>query len=459
MTRSLVIGSFLAVLATFTLVDATFGQTSWEQYRQRMNEVRERQYQRYEDWNRRQQGYYQERRRPGDQTDQGGFQIELRDRSIPPGDYRVQLPFGIQAHVSVQGQNPPPGPQSRPAWGGSFYAQVDDLTRRINKDLQDIRYGVRQSNHAHLNERVDETLAAAEQLHRLAQERTQEARLREQYDVFDDAWRHLAHELATHDYLNASWLRQEVTNVGQYENSLSQLLRIGDRPVYDRMRVAALTRQLRDATEHLLDDVQIEARDNPQVELLRRRVDRVRRLAAELEQSVAQGVSYRNVVEEYEDFDRAWRQLLASAQQVPEINPHLRTLGRRVRTIDTELHRELKVNPPVVVDPAHVRNLAQSVARQADHLADDLRYGVTNRDREVVRTAQEFAAVARSLERAVATLDDDEDRAAQAARQHWESLEKEMQSLRGERFEHAREMASALEKDLDRLLNMIAQSR
>jgi hypothetical protein len=433
-------------------------QTAWDQYRQQLEQMRTRQQQRYEDWRGQQETTYEKRRGSINQSGGSGFQLNLEDSSIPPGDYQVQLPFGIQARVRVQGgaaptQNPPPPTPL----GGAFYAQLDSLTRNITRDLRDIRYGVYQSKYEHLRHHVDETIAAAEQLHRRTHERAGNTQLHEQFSTFDDSWHRLVHELAQHNYLNAPWLRQEVSNITQFDNTLHQLLRVGDRPIYDRMRVAALARQLADTTKHLFEDAAHESRDNPQFEVVRRRADRVRRLASDLEEAVARGAAYSTVVEEYSEFDQSWHRLLATAQQIPEASRDLERLSRRIRAIDTELHRELKVNPPVVVTREQLQSLAESVARQADHLAEDVHRDVGDRNRDVARMADDFSAVARSLQRAVASPEDDEVNAARLTQQHWKTLEDHLQSTRSDRLEHARETASSLGRDVDRLVAMVTQ--
>jgi hypothetical protein len=332
------------------------------------------------------------------------------------------------------------------------------LSRRISDDLRDIRYGVYQTRRTELQQQVDEAAVAAGELQQAARQRSPQEQLRERFQAFDQTWHQLAHELANQNYLNASWIRREVETVSQNDNALHQMLHVGAAPVYDRVRVAALARQLVDATEHLLEDVKLESRNDPQADILRRRVERVRRLAADLEQAVAQDAALGSIVQEYEAFDQAWHRLLALGRQMPELDDHLRQMGRRIREIDLELHRELKVNPPVVIDPAHVRQLAENVARQADHLADDLQYSLGERDRDVLRMADDFAAAARDLQRAVAAPDQDAAAAAQAAQRYWKALYGRINQLRGDRVQHAQERSAALDQDLDRLLTQVGKS-
>jgi hypothetical protein len=442
-----------ALLGGVVLANWAEAQTPWERYREQLDRYRSQQAQRYEDWRQQQDQYRQERLRPGE-TANNGFQLNLRDSTIPPGNYRIQLPFGLQAQINVQGQNQP-----RPSgWGGSFYVQAGELSRRMSDDLRDIRYGVYQTRHTELQQQVDEALAAADQLQRAARQRAPQEQLRERFQAFDQTWHQVAHDLANRDYLNASWIRREVEMVSQSDNALHRMLQVGEAPVYDRLRVAALTRQLADATEHLFEDVKLESRDDPQADVLRRRAERVRRLAADLEQAVAQDAALGSIVQEYEEFDQAWHHLLALGRQMPDLDDHLRRMGRQIREIDLELHRELKVDPPVVADPGHLRQLAENVARQADHLADDLQYSLGERDRDVIRMADDFAAAARDLQRAVSASNQDPANEAQAAQRYWKSLYGRIDQLRGDRAQHAQERAAALDKDLDRLLALVRTS-
>jgi hypothetical protein len=442
-----------ALMGGVVLASWAEAQTPWERYREQLDRYRTRQAQRYEDWRQQQDQYRQERLRPGE-TANNGLQLNLRDSTIPPGNYRIQLPFGLQAQINVQGQNQP-----RPSgWGSSFYVQAGELSRRINDDLRDIRYGVYQTRHTGLQQQVDEALAAADRFQRATLQRVPQEQLRERFQAFDQTWHQVAHDLESRDYLNASWIRREVEMVSQNDNALHQMLQVGETPMYDRLRVAALTRQLADATEHLLEDVKLESRNDPQAEVLRRRVERVRRLAADLEQAVAQDTALASIVQEYEEFDQAWHHLLALGRQMPELDDHLRRMGRQIREIDLELHRELKVNPPVVVEPARLRQLAENVVRQADHLADDLQYALGERDRDVLRIADDFAAAARDLQRAVSAPTQDSANEAQAVQRYWKSLSGRINQLRGERVQHAQERAATLDKDLDRLLAVVRTS-
>jgi hypothetical protein len=286
--------------------------------------------------------------------------------------------------------------------------------------------------------------------------RAPESQLRERFLAFDEAWHHLAHDLADHDYLNASWLRREADAIAQNDHALHQMLRVGSAPLYDRVRVAALTRQLADATSHLLEDVKYEDEDDPQWETVSRRVQRVQRLAADLHQAVAQNAPLNTIVDEYEEFDQTWHRLRAAAQQLPDIDRHLWKIGRRIDAIDVELHRELQVNSPVTIDPAQLRQLANSVARQAEHLEDDLRYGLGDRDRDAQRIADDFAAAARDLQRAVSTPERDEAEAAQRAQRYWNTLAKRIKQLPNQ--DHAQQMAAALGEDLNRLVAMLGQN-
>jgi hypothetical protein len=444
----------LALAAAFAAGPVS-AQSAWEQYWSQLQQNRQMQSRRYDEWRRRQEQAYQQQRLPAEQAGRGDFRVELRDGGIPPGQYRLRLPFGLEARVQVQ---PPAVPQS--GWGHGVYGQVFDLAQALGQDLRDVRYGIYQTQNPDLRQRVDATLAAAEQLRRGAAQREPDTALREQFREFDENWHRLAHALAAQEYLNASWIRRKAEAVSHRDEQLHQILQIGQAPVYDRLRVAALTRQLADATSHLLEDVEFEARDNPQAQLIHRRARRVQQLAEDLEYAAAQNASFTTIVEEYEQFDESWHRLIRLAQQTPGISDHLREAGRRVAVIDRELHRELMVESPVMsVDPAQMRNLAASVVRQAEHLVEDLHYVGGRRNQEAVRRAEMFASAARRLQQRLSQSPQELRRVAERTENAWTELHDALHGLRGRDAEHVQEMGRALEEDFDRLLEMIRRDR
>jgi hypothetical protein len=451
MARRFFFGIF-AIAIALAAGQAALAQTTWDQYRAQLERNREMQARRYDQWREQQEKTYQERRAA--EAANPGYRVDLRDPSIPPGNYVIRLPFGLSARVNVQPRDGAPPP---PAWSGSYLAQVVSLSRRISDDLRDIRYGVHQTNHDRLKRLADEALSGVNEVQRLALERGDAAQIRQEFQDFDQNWHQLVNDLANQNYLHAGWIRQKAENITQNDQALHQLLRIGEARVYDRLRVAALTRQLSDSVEHLLEDVQFEDRENPQMEVVGRRVERVRRLAADLEQSVAQDAPFATIVEEYQEFDHAWHRLLAVARELPDVDRHLAQAARQVRGIDVELHRELRVAPPTIADPLQMRNLAESIARQAEHLAEDLRASVADRDRDILRMADDFTWAAQNLQRALTETQRSEGDAAQGMQRYWSTLYRRVQQLSGERSRHARDMAAALDEDVQRLLVMIQE--
>jgi hypothetical protein len=96
--------------------------------------------------------------------------------------------------------------------------------------------------------------------------------------------------------------------------------------------------------------------------------------------------------------------------------------------------------------------------RQAEHLAEDLRYTVSDRNRDILRLADDFTIAARTLQRALATPEREEAQMVQWAQRHWDALQQRVQQLRGQDTAHAKDRAAALGEDFQRLVALIEQS-
>lgn len=433
-------------------------ESTFEDYRRQIAESQKRDTQRYEDWTRQRDQRYGEWLAPADKNGRIGPPapndrgFEFRDPIVTPGNYAIRLPLGLgNLRVNV----PPSAQPQPPGWNSRVYGDVQSLAQRMKVQLRDIHAELYHLGQPELQAQAGKIFQQCAELEAAAAARRSDKELQQQFHDFDELWHPFSHRVARQQELSAN-LRQRTAAVNEIETSLHQLLTIAPAAPYDRVLVAALSHQLAEVTGHLLEDVKIEAQQEYGLRAIQAGAARVKQQAADLAAAVQQNAPYTSVIDEYEEFDRAWHRLEERAQGSPEIDTHLRRVSRQVRQIDRQLHEALLVSTPLANDRQQALQLSAAIAKTADHLASDLDadIGRGNR-REVVTDCQAFAAAAHNLHQTQSQGADG--RAADESwRQFllaWNRLTAQLKMLSGDRFEHSQEMAQQLQADIKRLEN------
>ncbi len=449
MFRSLLVATYLVAGGCAFFASPVRGQeNSWNEYQRRLAESQKRDAQRYETWTRQRDQRYGEWRGGGEA--QGGG-IELRDPIVAPGNYTIRLPLGL-GNVRVNVPPPAATPAPSTGWTGRVYGDVYSLARQMKGQLREIHGELYQQGESELQSQAAKIYQQCAELQAAAAARRADKELQQQFQDFDELWHPFAHRVARQEDLSAA-LRQRAAAVSQSEHSLHRLLAIAPAPPYDRVLVAALTHQLADATAHLLEDARIEAQQDYSLRSIQTAAARAKQQAADLDAAVQENAPFASIIEEYEEFDRVWHRLMERAQASPDIDAHLKRVGRKIRQIDNQLHDALLVSSPLANDRQEAVQLSAAIVKAADHLAGDLDADLGRNRREVVHDGQAFATAARSLHQAQSHGGEGSG-TADAWRKFvraWNRLNDQLKTLEGERFEHSREMAQQLQVDIKRL--------
>ncbi|MCC7419054.1 MAG: hypothetical protein IT428_02115 [Planctomycetaceae bacterium] len=139
-------------------------------------------------------------------------------------------------------------------------------------------------------------------------------------------------------------------------------------PLYDRLTVTALARQLVTTTDHLADQFAMEG-TRPLVALLRPAAERVERKALAFAAAVETDAPFHEVIAHYQAFDEEWNALVAKADPNPDVGPQLRLAGQMVWQIERRLHETLLVTPPVWTDFERYAARVALLRREAAALA------------------------------------------------------------------------------------------
>jgi hypothetical protein len=333
------------------------------------------------------------------------------------------------------------------------YGDVSTLAQRMKNPLRDIHAELYHLGRTELQGEAAKIYQQCAELESAAAARRPDKELQKQFHDFDELWHPFSYR-ATRDQSLSVNLRQRVAAVNQTEDSLHQLLAIAPAAPYDRVLVAALTHQLVAATEHLLADLKLDSQQEYGKRAIQSSAQRVKDQASDLAAAVQQNAPYASVIEEYEEFDRAWHRLAERAQPSADINTHLDRVTRQVRRIDRQLHDALLISTPLANEKQQALRLTASAAKTADHLARDLATDIRRGNRpELIDDSEAFAAAAHNLHQD--QVRDTDGHSPEASwRQFfaaWNRLAARLNNLSGDRFEHARDMAEDLQTDMKRL--------
>ena len=422
------------------------GQETWEQYQRRLEAARREAANRHAAWvEERIKRNSEWRQTPGADDDR---ELELADAGLDPGRYTIRLPWGMGVRVVV----PEGAAAAGGAWSERSYSDIYAYVRRINHQLGELTLELQRLGHRDLAVETRKIHEQAAQISSTIISRKPATEIKTQFTDFDKLWHPFSHRLQSDQKMDRT-VHEAAAAIDQHDASVHQLLAILPAPAYDRPLVAALTSELAQATSHLLEDLKREQDESAEMRAWFVRAQRVRQHAADLDATVRANASLATIIEEYEEFDRTWHNLLERARIVPEIDAHVRRVAKSVRQIDQQLHATLYVDVPLVTDRQHLVNLSTSITRTAAHLADDLEADARPEDRDVVYEARLFTRVAQELNRALTSRQssDVQQKAYRDFVGAWQRLKEQVDTLPQERYAHSLAIAVELGKDLQRL--------
>jgi hypothetical protein len=180
-----------------------------------------------------------------------------------------------------------------------------------------------------------------------------------------------------------------------------------------------------------------------------------------LDAAVRRNAPFATIVEEYEEFDRAWHRLEERAPAPRDLEEHLRRVARRVRQIDRQLHDALLVEVPLASDRHKATQLASALAKTAEHLARDLAADLGRGRPEIIDNGHAMARASHNLHQTLAQSQD-ERLQADAWRQfvqEWNRLTASLKTAPPERSEHSLQVIGQMETDVKRLERHFAALR
>ena len=291
--------------------------------------------------------------------------VRLEQSDLPAGRYRVSAGAGANpVDIDVI---PTQRPATAESWSESRIAELYELTRKLESQLRELRLTLydRQLLGAY-QPAVRHTEESLTRLTSMLLVGAPPADVRRNYRAFSENWRDLQQTLAkeTRDDIVLTRLRLDADRLAR---RLDLSVRVSG-PLYDRLTVTALARQLVTTTDHLADQFAMEG-TRPLVALLRPAAERVERKALAFAAAVETDAPFHEVIAHYQAFDEEWNALVAKADPNPDFGPQLRLAGQMVWQIERRLHETLLVTPPVWTDFERYAARVALLRREAAALA------------------------------------------------------------------------------------------
>jgi hypothetical protein len=374
--------------------------------------------------------------------------LELDDLDVPAGRYSVQLPTGGTLRVHVR-----PGAGERPGqgvWPPRVYDEVERLAARMSADLRWLHYGAQQLNFPNLAARSQELPAFIDGVRQAAARRAPVGELRKAFAQFDEEWHRLAHEIHRADM--PDWMKRRAETITDHDERLHRLLRVGQAPVYDRLKVAALTQYLNRQTRSLVN-LNYDLNSAHEAEL-RRLAERVHRHAEDLAGAVRRNAPLAEIADDYERFDQTWHHMRERAWTPSGVREQFRQLLQVMGPIDIALHRELKVQPPVVLERERLQALVEQIKEGADHVARDLDYDLKRDPRDLSEAARRVAYAADRVQQRLAAVSvhDEARREVDYLLQAWSEFQRRIpRNIDAQRFAHTLRVYEQLKEDVRQL--------
>ena len=378
----------------------------------------------------------------------------LEHSDLPAGRYRVSVGAGVDpVDIDVV-------PAKRPAnaefWSESRVAELYELSRKLETQLRDLRLALYAKQ---LLVAFQPTVRHTEEsLTRLTSSLlvgAPPADVRRQYRAFDENWRGLHAILAkeTGGDIGLTRLRVEADHVAR---RLDLSVRVTG-PLYDRLTVTALARQLVVVTDRLAEQFALEG-VRPLVALLRPVAERVERKALTFATAVETDAPFYEVIAHYQAFDEEWNTLVARANPNPEVGPQLRLAGQAVWQIEQRLHETLLLAPPVWSESERYAARVGLLRREAAALAVEVKTAATSSPRAGIPTdeAESFWWQVRELEKAVT-----EGEATDVIQTRWKNVQSEWSTFRKKLDLVPRTATSSdlLVKEIETQLTALGQER
>ncbi|HUG91124.1 MAG TPA: hypothetical protein VML55_09835 [Planctomycetaceae bacterium] len=435
-----------AAVLTAALAATASAQTGaeWEAYQRRLVEQRRQAAERYDQWQQHRDERYDRWRQPPEGRFDGEA-IDLPDGVVPGGRYSLDLPFG---RISVNVQSPQGG-RGR-GWLPGNYSSAYELVRKLQDPLRDLQILFQRAGQQELRNQILESRTASERLKEaLAAQQPPEV-IHERFVEFDRFWHQAWLHISQRQDLGAA-VQQKANSVNDYDNLLHEVIRIAPHEPYDRVTGLALARQLMQATEGMLDEVERGSRDVPWAGAILRNAQRVHGHARDLFQTIYDNAGFVAVQDDFAQFDRAWHEFTERVDGARPLGRGFHEMRRYVWKIHNDLHSVLTVDTPIYVDHALAARIARQIERSAEHLAEDLRYESGRDARWLAYDARELSRAAGMLADAARGSERDLSSANRGAVEAWETLSGGVDRSQPPISPHARRVVEELGGQMVRL--------
>lgn len=417
------------VLAVTCLESAQAQSGNWEDYYRNLQRNRQQYLSRERDWYRQRQNEYQSHSvEPRDSYDGRRFVVE--DATAAPGYYDVQLPTGETVRMQIQ-RSEQDGPRLG-RWEREDYSQAEKIARELREGLEEVDDRFSRIDHP-LSDDIHRVHEQARDLEKQFDRRTAIPEIQQRYAAFDESWHHVVHDLQRSDRVDER-LARAIERASEADEDLHRMLNMADgapRHGYDRPRAALLLNSIVRTLDQLRDDLRRE-RGRGMAELLRQ-CERTLSSAQSLQRLVDNGNHLRLLVREYENFDRNLHGF-SEAVRGTRVNRRVRDAEGQLSQLDAALHRELRLETPILTTRQQILELAGKIKGDSAELSEEFRYDLRQQRGGIIDLAEDFEREAGQLADRINDHNVRSDlvrNASRAAGESWQRLERALQRTNG----------------------------
>ncbi|WP_166819977.1 coiled-coil domain-containing protein [Thalassoroseus pseudoceratinae] len=402
---------------------------NWDEYYRNLQRNRQQYQSRQRDWYRERQNEYRRRSvEPRENAD--GARFVVQDPTYEPGYYDVQLPNGETIRMQIQ-RTEQDGPRLR-AWGRDDYSQAEDIAHELEEALEDVEDRLTDINHP-LRRDVHRVHDQARDLENQFDNQSSLDEIQRKYASFDEAWHHVVHDLQRSDRLDDR-LRRSIEKATVADEDLHRMLNAPEgvpRHGYDRPRAALLLDRIVQTLGQLQKELSRNRSRNSRD--IARQTDRALRSAQSLQRLVDDGQRLRLLVREYENFDQNLH-AVSEAVRRARVDNRIREIEGALSQLDAALHRELRLETPILTTRRQILELAGQIKGDSAELSEEYRYDLRRQNGGLIDLAEDFEREAGQLADRINDHNEGSDlvrNALRASTESWQRLERAMRRANG----------------------------
>jgi hypothetical protein len=294
---------------------------------------------------------------------QGRGVVDLLEGDAEPGNYDVRLPFGVNLRVNV--------PENQRRENARPQQTIDSVVvsgEQIRQGLHTLRWGVRRAGMPELQDSTGKAIEQIEQVIASARGDVPLNTILEQAERFDSTWHGIERQISANK--NAGqWLQRQSQQIGVADERLHRVIQISPARGYNRVETVAVARRLSDLSDELFENLREESSNSLSYHRMIRQVAEARRQSKDLYRAVHNGESFESVTSEYEQFDRAWHELVEMARNNDDLSRRVWKQGREINQLDLRLHELLQVESPLVNSGQRTISTVHTLAKSAANLS------------------------------------------------------------------------------------------